>query len=176
MKIERISNCARCGQTHDDLELKPLSNHPTFTHFTTCPILNEPVLIQVDEKDDADEIILDKFHYHEFLERAYIICNVVEEICNHPVKDAHKDVQEQVDKILMECAELYKLVGQKDQVWEDGEYLPDLRNKLTPMLTLVGLVEDGVINDPKFKTMVKETLQKVKENVDYIAKRNSYMK
>src|SRR5690606_12126157 len=102
MKIERISKCARCGQTHDDLELKHLSNNPTYTHLTTCPMSNEPVLIQVDEKDDADEIILDKFHYHEFLERAYIICNVVEEICNHPVKDAHKDVQEQVDKILME--------------------------------------------------------------------------
>lgn len=171
MIIPKIINCARCGNTHEGIEAKKFSNHPVFTHFAICPTSNEPILVDADEDNDS-VITLDKFHYHEFLERAHLAICVIEEMYDHPVKDAHKDIQAQVDKILTECAELYQIVGQKDETWVENEFLPDVRNKLTPMLTLVGLVEDGVITDPKLETLVKETLEKVKENVEYLAKRN----
>jgi hypothetical protein len=51
-----IESCARCGCNHSDVTLKPFVNPiGVFTHWVMCPVLNEPILMQMKEnpKDDA---------------------------------------------------------------------------------------------------------------------------
>lgn len=50
-----IVNCSRCKGDHHDLEAREFSRHPitdldgaVWTHWTTCPTLNEPILITKD--------------------------------------------------------------------------------------------------------------------------------
>lgn len=48
-----ITNCARCGGSHAQLDLQPLTQPvlyqglPIATHFAPCPINHEPVLVRV---------------------------------------------------------------------------------------------------------------------------------
>jgi hypothetical protein len=55
---------------------------------------------------------LDEFHYHEMLERAFLAGQIMELLGKHPVSTEHKEVQDQVIKIIDECAELYQIVGE----------------------------------------------------------------
>lgn len=56
VKVQTISiyNCARCGGTHKDLEIKKLSNSD-YSHWAPCPTNGEPVLIKF-EKIEKEEI------------------------------------------------------------------------------------------------------------------------
>lgn len=117
MIISKIVNCARCGGTHEKIDAKELSNHSTFTHFAMCPNKGEPIMVISDKKDKFD---LDHYHYHEFLERCALLNNVIEEICDHPVKNAHGDLNDQVNKILDECGELYVMAGNKKFDFNDS--------------------------------------------------------
>lgn len=46
--------CHACGETHDDVTLKPYSKpHPPWTHFYICPLLGEPVSLCVQTLNDA---------------------------------------------------------------------------------------------------------------------------
>ena len=57
MKTNIIS-CARCGENHDNLEMKKLTNSITIPntngneigYWAMCPKLNEPILIMVIEE------------------------------------------------------------------------------------------------------------------------------
>jgi hypothetical protein len=49
-----IVNCARCGLTHADVDLLPLANHDRFTHYATCPVTNQPIMVQV-TSDGSDK-------------------------------------------------------------------------------------------------------------------------
>ena len=52
MKVN-LKFCARCGQDHIDLKLKPFTNPVKAgelllaTHFATCPTNAEPILVTV---------------------------------------------------------------------------------------------------------------------------------
>lgn len=70
--------------------------------------------------DKKDKFDLDHYHYHEFLERCALLNNVIEEICDHPVKNAHGDLNDQVNKILDECGELYVMAGNKKFDFNDS--------------------------------------------------------
>lgn len=49
--IAEFFNCARCREAHRGLEFFPFTQNPivadglTYTHFTDCPTLHEPILL-----------------------------------------------------------------------------------------------------------------------------------
>jgi len=48
MTIENISNCARCGGEHNNVDMIPLTNNFHYTHFALCPGNGQPILIKQD--------------------------------------------------------------------------------------------------------------------------------
>jgi hypothetical protein len=54
-----VKRCARCGENHEGLEMKPLTM-PTWdgewTHWTTCPANGEPIMVSV-VRDDGEELV-----------------------------------------------------------------------------------------------------------------------
>ena len=50
--------------------------------------------------------------YHEYLERAYLSGNILHEVLvEHTVYHKHPAIEEKVDQILSDCADLYQLIG-----------------------------------------------------------------
>jgi hypothetical protein len=48
-----IKNCARCGEDHELLDFKLLSNPiAEWTHFSICPKTDEPILLEIVETED----------------------------------------------------------------------------------------------------------------------------
>ena len=55
---------------------------------------------------------LSSYFYREYLERAHLNGIIVDSILiEHPVYDKHPALRKKVDQILMECADVYQLVG-----------------------------------------------------------------
>ena len=55
---------------------------------------------------------LDKFHYHEALDRAYIVNDIVNEhLLDHPVISTHKPLKKKVKKAVRLLAEVYQEIG-----------------------------------------------------------------
>lgn len=53
--------CARCAQTHTDIEFKPLTNPARYTHWATCPVTDEPIMMIAGEEEEvADHIKKDE--------------------------------------------------------------------------------------------------------------------
>ena len=49
MKVN-INNCARCGETHVDLEFSKLTRpmiDAKHTHWAMCPTVNEPIMLRI---------------------------------------------------------------------------------------------------------------------------------
>lgn len=50
-KVLDVDDCARCGQAHDGLAFKPLTNpiesslFESLTHWAMCPELDQPILL-----------------------------------------------------------------------------------------------------------------------------------
>lgn len=69
--ITTVENCARCGNTHNDVEFKRFAQNPVkhidgnllntqITHWGMCPNLNEPILMRIkvsltEDKDDQQQ-------------------------------------------------------------------------------------------------------------------------
>src|SRR5690242_14131462 len=177
MKAYNLQNCARCGLNHTDLEMKAFTTNDKHTHYATCPTNGEPILITIVDDEINEEIKLDQFHYHEFVERAHLMCCIIEEIANHPVRSQIKEIDVQVDKVLAEAAELYQ-VAAHHAFDREGLGMPDIRNKLTPMNTLAALVAERIKidritydrkEDDKLDNLILKTLKLVEENVEYIS-------
>lgn len=53
-----IVGCARCGETHYDLEFtrftRPVEMDETYTYWTMCPEQSEPILMRVIEKSEVE--------------------------------------------------------------------------------------------------------------------------
>lgn len=50
VRITTIKGCARCGQTHQNIEIREFSYWAgEYTHFAICPSTNEPILIYMTE-------------------------------------------------------------------------------------------------------------------------------
>jgi hypothetical protein len=62
-----------------------------------------------------EKLKLDPFHYHEALDRAYVVGAIVElHLANHPVVKKHKKIRKRVEKALELLAESYQLIGAID--------------------------------------------------------------
>ena len=60
----------------------------------------------------SNSVVLDKFHYHEVLDRLYTYSsNVDEYILQHPVLLKHKSLRKRVKKAVKLLAEAYQIVG-----------------------------------------------------------------
>jgi hypothetical protein len=46
-----VDDCSRCGFRHGGLTMRALLNDARFTHWTMCPVTNQPVLARIFEKD-----------------------------------------------------------------------------------------------------------------------------
>ena len=58
---------------------------------------------------------LDRFHYHEALDRAFMVGNIVGEyLGEHLVVQKHPELKEKVDKATDLLAEVYQLIGGLD--------------------------------------------------------------
>jgi len=65
------------------------------------------------ENEEIDE--LDRFHYHEALDRAYICAEMVENLLvQHPVIMKHSELKERIDKAQELIVEAYQLIGGLD--------------------------------------------------------------
>lgn len=47
-----IKRCARCGNDHEDLPMKDMSNSDRFSHWAECPTNGQPILIKIIIDDD----------------------------------------------------------------------------------------------------------------------------
>lgn len=55
---------------------------------------------------------LDKFHYHEALDRAYCVNLMIEEMLTfHPVIAANKDIKIELDKAISALSNVYNIIG-----------------------------------------------------------------
>jgi len=58
---------------------------------------------------------LDRFHYHEALDRAYIVANMTDDVLfQHPVIQKHKNLKKKVEKAENLLYEVYQLIGGLD--------------------------------------------------------------
>jgi hypothetical protein len=58
---------------------------------------------------------LDRFHYHEALDRAYIVANQVEDLLvEHPVIMKHKELRKRIVKAQDLIVEAYQIIGGLD--------------------------------------------------------------
>ena len=58
---------------------------------------------------------LDRFHYHEVLDKAFLVGNVVDEyLSDHPVVQKHKKLKKRVKKVTRLLAETYQIIGGLD--------------------------------------------------------------
>ena len=55
---------------------------------------------------------LDRFHYHEALDRSYIMCNQFTDLLvTHPVIVEHKKLRKRAEKVDMLLREIYQLMA-----------------------------------------------------------------
>jgi UDP-2,3-diacylglucosamine pyrophosphatase LpxH len=56
--------------------------------------------------------LLDEFHYHEVMDRTYIIGDIIDQhLMQHPVFKAEKEFAEKIEQVGMLLAEAYQIVG-----------------------------------------------------------------
>jgi len=58
---------------------------------------------------------LDRFHYHEALDRAYIVANMIDDhLMEHPVVQKHKELKKRVKKAEQLLYDVYQMIGGLD--------------------------------------------------------------
>ena len=63
---------------------------------------------------------LDEFHYHEAVDRCYMLTNQVDEyLLEHPVVQKHKNLKKKVDMAITLLAECYQEIGGLEHVLFD---------------------------------------------------------
>lgn len=58
--ITNVSGCARCGEDHKGVEFEELARHvqretsyaSRFTHWSPCPVNDQPILLRVDVENE----------------------------------------------------------------------------------------------------------------------------
>jgi len=66
-------------------------------------------------KKSKKKIFPDNYHYHESIDRIYIIGKMLEDfVLEHPVCMRHKKVRKKIERALQELAESYQMVGSID--------------------------------------------------------------
>ena len=60
-------------------------------------------------------ILLDKFHYHEAMDRTHILCeNINDHLLQHPVCKLDKEIGMKVELALDTLYEAYQIIGSRD--------------------------------------------------------------
>ena len=55
---------------------------------------------------------LDKYYYHEALDRSYIVLNQAQELlADHPVFIKHKKLKKRIRKVILQLSEIYQITG-----------------------------------------------------------------
>lgn len=55
---------------------------------------------------------LDEFHYHEALDRSYVIAEIIDStLLTHPVIQKHRDFKKRVENAQQLIVEVYQLIG-----------------------------------------------------------------
>lgn len=69
---------------------------------------------------------LDMFHYHEALERIYIIDNMVDEfLLKHAVFQKHPELNKKINSISLELGKLYQVIGNLQHISEEENKVPN---------------------------------------------------
>lgn len=59
-----------------------------------------------------ENIKLDKYYYHEALDRTHVLsCDIETHLFNHPVIKTHKKISDKVDAVLSLMGEIYLDIG-----------------------------------------------------------------
>jgi cell fate (sporulation/competence/biofilm development) regulator YmcA (YheA/YmcA/DUF963 family) len=62
-----------------------------------------------------NKIKLDKYHYHEALDRSYCVADMIENmLVTHPVIEKHKKIRKHIKKAQRHILEAYQLIGGKN--------------------------------------------------------------
>ncbi len=57
---------------------------------------------------------LDRFHYHEALDRAYVLTTIIDDILlSHPIVKKHENIKKKVEEALELLVDAYQAIGQK---------------------------------------------------------------
>jgi hypothetical protein len=77
-------------------------------------------------KKKNKNLILDQFHYHEAIERIYLLGNIGEMfIDGHPVFKKHKKIKKKIKKALKIIADIYQELSRKEFKIFDKEKTAD---------------------------------------------------
>ena len=61
-----------------------------------------------------NKIKLDKYHYHEALDRSYCVADIIENmLVTHPVIEKHKKIRKHIKKAQKHILEAYTKIGGK---------------------------------------------------------------
>lgn len=73
------------------------------------------------------EVKLDEFHYHEALDRSYMVADIMEvHLINHVVFEKHKHLKEKLEKAQELICEVYQELGGLEIIlFTDPSKLPD---------------------------------------------------
>ena len=100
------------------------------------------------ENDDKQKSIqpsseLDEFHYHEALDRSFLVASMIDELLlKHPVFEKHETLRESAEKAQELLAEVYQTIGYlelKKQIPND-EYTKKYEKKKVPHLKNAGFL------------------------------------
>jgi hypothetical protein len=124
---------------------------------------------------NPSKIELDSFHYHEVMDRLYLINNNIEDfLLNHPVVQKHKNVKNKIDKALMILADTYQLVGNMKYNLKDKPIYT--QKEVDKMLSNAGVLTgkdakifyNNIANPkaitPEIKERMRNLFNKVNEN------------
>jgi hypothetical protein len=65
---------------------------------------------------------INKGHYLELMDRIHIICCILDEhILNHPLAENEPDIQSKLDEALMLLLDVYQIVGNKEDSYENED-------------------------------------------------------
>ena len=60
-------------------------------------------------------LLLDKFHYHEAMDRTHILCeNINDHLLQHPVCKLDKEISIKIELALDTLYEAYQIIGSRD--------------------------------------------------------------
>ena len=65
---------------------------------------------------------INKGHYLELMDRIHIVCCTLDEhILNHPLAENEPDIQNKLDEALMLLLDVYQIVGNKEDSYENED-------------------------------------------------------
>jgi len=111
-----------------------------------------------------NEIELDSFHYHEMLDRLYVVTSTInDQLLQHPVTFNHKRLYNKIEKALKLLGEAYQMTGYLESKTDTPIYTQKQVNK---MLSKAGVITgndakiffDNIANPKALSPEIKERM------------------